>query len=198
MWEWLIQLLRNGATGEALAGAAGELAMQGAPNALAQAAIGGTNLAGITPPAPVPSWDQIVNPGAQPLMPQAIGGMSNPGLMQLPSNGMITLPVPGATEVPIPQVPNAPSFGPTPYVGIPPSTYEGVIPGAVQQPRPSVGLTPNQMLAMMKMMDGGQQQQQMRAPAAHGGQAARPPGAAQWVVIAPTPRVSLADLLRRR
>lgn len=187
MWEWLAQLLGSGAGTEALAG---ELAMKAAPDfALSQ-----MNTA-VAPPAPVTSWDSIVNPAMNPMqtVPPAVGMTDI--MPTLPGNNFITMNPPSA-QLPPPADPYAPGYGPSTTAPIvPETTYTGA-PNPAQQ-RPSAGLTPEQIMGMMKMLDGGQQQAP-RIMGGGGGSAARPPN--QVVMNAPMAagRQSLADLLKLR
>lgn len=199
MWEELMKLFAGGASPEAMQGLASELAMKGSPDGLlAQLPMPDMNLAGMGQPQPVTSWGQIMNPQA-PSIPAATfpsAGMANV-MPNLPGNQMITMTPPAPGNPPFaPGGPVDPSaaFGVLPNT-VPPSTYENAF-ALPQETRKSVGLTPEQMTSMMKMMQGDERAQ--ARPPANPGPGPRPPNQGTFTAPLAQARPSLADLLYRR
>lgn len=200
MWEELLKMLSASGGAEtaissgALGNMAGELAMKADPNGVLQV-LGPQTMPQGSPAVPGMSWDLLVNP-VSPVQPNAAGGVSIPGTGAAGADMMLT-PLPQQAP-PIPQVPNAPSWD----MIIPPGRIPAAAQAAAATPpvtstRPSVGLTPEQAMALMK----GQQQHDPRmpnAPAING----QPTRQVQFSQLQANPAnarpSSLGDLIYRR
>jgi hypothetical protein len=183
MWEQLMGWLANGGSSEAIAGALAGQADPGTfgtllgnmPEVPPEAMLGSPTA--MNPPAP-PSY----GPNPNSMVPGNIGtpGAMMPGVA--PHLGLNLAQPMG--PVPMPEVMNPPSYNAIVNGGVPAATSDAAfVQNATPDPtktRPSMGLTPEQSMALMKGMGGQEQQQRMPAAPAVSGQAARPPGAATF------------------
>lgn len=198
MWEQLLAWLGNGGNPEAIAGTLAATADPGgmlsvlSPEAMSAGATGLAQVQGVSPPMFGPNPNSVISPNIGTGLPIMDGAV--------PTLGDILLTQP-QRAVPIPQVPNPPSYGPvTNGPMIPASTTDKLAFPDPKQTRPTMGLTPEQALAMQRMMTSGQEQQQRMPPApAVQGQAARPPGAVSFGGVTPYQRPpSLGQLIYGR